>query len=411
MKLDFFTLYITIILVSFALAAIWMAIAWKHRTFFAARIWLAACLMTATGGVILPFQHMTGSFVPAAAGNGLVILGFWLFLVGARRFHGKEGGWPTAGMASAICVLLTIAFFRNTEAVALVYAIGQSIPMALSILFLMSRTRRSIGAFISCAGIAVGLAGHTAVVLMNVWLIAGLDAFGDFVAIASVTMLGVIFSGILWNFGFAVMTIDRLRDEVAELANVDPLTGAWNRRKFDQRLALENTRAARTGRPYALLLLDLDHFKAVNDRVGHKGGDESLSHFVRIVATTLRDTDLLARLGGDEFCVLMPDTSANKAWELGRRIARSLSEKPLHYDGQEVQLSCSIGVSVWSGQVVSRDDAVLSRADEALYSVKSAGRNGVSLAPPALVPDQSELLRSPANDASVSSSQRPKRSV
>lgn len=393
MSLDFFTLYITIILVSFALSAVWAVIAWQHPAFLAARIWLAACLLTAAGGVVLPFQHTSAMpILPATAGNGLVILGFWLCWIGVRRFHGIAGGWRTAGAASALCVLLTVFFFGNAEALSLVYALGQSAPMLTSAAFLLGRSRRTAGAMLSCVGIGVGLAGHAMVVAMNLWSMAGLPPFADYAATASVTMLGVVFSGIVWNFGFAVMTIGCLRDEVVELANLDPLTGAWNRRKFDEQLARENARSARTGRPYALLVLDLDHFKSVNDRLGHKGGDESLIHFTRIVRDSLRETDLLARLGGDEFCVLIPDTSAEMAHALGRRIARTVRDTPLLHGGEAIRLSCSIGIAAWSPETSAQPDAALSRADDALYSVKSAGRNGIALAAPALAPDGADIL-------------------
>ncbi|NIC35827.1 GGDEF domain-containing protein [Halomonas desiderata] len=386
MTLDFFTLYIIIVLTSISLAAVWAMIAWQHPNFLTARIWCAACLLTAAGGMMLPFQHTFDTpVIPAAGGNGMVILGFWLFWIGVRHFHEQPGGWLTATAATALCATLTVTLFDNDGALALIYALGQSMPMLLSLRFLLGRRQRSAGVLLSCAGIAIGLAGHGLVILTNLWLMPGLAPFADFVAIAPMTMLGVIFSGILWNFGFAVMTIDRLVGEVTEMANRDPLTGAWNRRKFDEQLSLENARCARTGHPYALLL-DLDHFKSVNDRLGHKGGDESLIHLVRIVEGTLRETDLLARLGGDEFCILMPDTTAEQAQALGRRIAQTLRDTPLHHGGQEVRLSCSIGVSVWVAGTAKPYDAAMSRADDALYSAKAAGRDSIILAPPPLTP-------------------------
>ncbi|WP_010629233.1 diguanylate cyclase [Halomonas sp. KM-1] len=382
MKLDFFTLYITIVLLSFALAAIWAAIAWQHRTFRVARLWFTACLLIAAGGILLPFQHASSiPALPAAVGNSLVILGFWLLWLGIRRFHGQTGGWITASAASTLCLLLAIALYGNDEGLALVYAIGQSFPMLMSLLFLLKRRLCSAGIVISCAGISLGLVGHAVIMLMNLWLLLELGASPHFTDVAAVTMLGVILSGLLWNFGLAVMTIDRLVTEVTELANVDPLTGAWNRRKFDERLQLENARSMRTGKPYSLMLLDLDHFKSVNDRLGHQGGDQSLVHFVRVVRATLRETDLLARLGGDEFCILMPGTSATQARELGLRIVQTLRDTPLRHGDQQILLSCSIGVSVWMADTAETYDAAMSRADDALYSAKAAGRDSLMLSP------------------------------
>ncbi|ODA66030.1 putative diguanylate cyclase YcdT [Methyloligella halotolerans] len=243
----------------------------------------------------------------------LVILGFWLFWLGLRRFYDVTSGWTLAISATVLCVLLTVALYESAEARALIYAIGQSIPMVLSIAFLLQRSSRAAGAIMSCIGIGIGLAGHSVVVAMNVALAVGQPPVIAMAAIVSISMLSVIFSGVLWNFGFAVMTIERLRDEVSALAHIDPLTGLWNRRKFDEQLTFENARSARNGRPYALLLMDLDHFKSVNDRLGHRGGDASLVHFARVAKSCLRKTDVLARLGGDEFCVLMAETSDSEA--------------------------------------------------------------------------------------------------
>ncbi|GGA56461.1 sensor domain-containing diguanylate cyclase [Pelagibacterium lentulum] len=381
MTLDFFTLYIVIILISFALSVVWGAIAWQYRSFLAARIWFVACLLTGTGGIILPFQHLIDTaIVPAVLGNGIVVLGFWLLWIGARRFYNMPGGWGLALGATAISTLITISVFNNDELLACALAIGQSVPMFVSLTFLLSRSRRSSGALLSSGGIVVGLTGHATVIALNGILMAGisLPATG---LIASFTMLGVIFSGVLWHFGFAVMTLEQLRNEVAELARIDPLTGVGNRRKFDEQLVLENSFSRRTGRPYALLVFDLDNFKSINDQLGHAGGDAALIHVVRIAATSLRETDLLARLGGDEFCIVMSDSSMDDGYALAQRFAELLRKSPLLSGGNSIRLTASIGISAWSSETADTDDAVLTRADHALYAAKTAGRDAIRCAP------------------------------
>ncbi|WP_323016112.1 GGDEF domain-containing protein [Devosia sp.] len=385
MLLDFFTLYVTIVLVAFALAIVWASIASRYRDFAAGWLWCAACGLIAAGGALLPFQHMVAfPILPAILGNGTILLGFWLLWSGLRRFNGQSQGWPMIAAFTTLSVLLTAVFFGNEGAISIVYALGQSVPMALSIGLVLCGSRRAAGAWLTCAGIGVGLAGHAVVTGMNIGILLGVFPTDGASPIAAATMLGVIFCGILWNFGFAVMTIERLRNDVVELSNLDPLTGLWNRRKFDQELALANARSARGGRPYALLLLDLDHFKAVNDQLGHKGGDTYLRHFAAIARTCLGETGLMMRLGGDEFCIIVPDSSAPEARALGKRILESFAAHPMHYGGRELPLSCSIGASIWSRQTADDPDAVFCRADKALYSVKSEGRNGFSLLPPPL---------------------------
>ncbi|MBR7653642.1 diguanylate cyclase [Brucella oryzae] len=271
MALDFHTLFVTIILISVALSTIWGTISWMYRSFRPAPIWCFASILLAMGGLFLPFLP-SGNAILAASCNGLATLGVWLFWLGLRRFHGMEGGWRLIGLATLAILLLTVAFHRNGAALVSINEVGKSIPMLLSMVHLLDRSRRTAGAVLSCAGISIGLMGHSVDVAMIVASAFGAPQLVNTDVVGSLSMMSVIFSGVLWNFGLAVMTIESLRNEVAALANTDPLTAVSNRRKFDEILGEENERSARSGRPYALILLDLDHFKAINDRLGHKGG-------------------------------------------------------------------------------------------------------------------------------------------
>jgi diguanylate cyclase (GGDEF)-like protein len=384
MKLDFFTLYFVIFLISLALAATWATISWQHPNFTPARHWLYGTLATTAGGALLPFQHLT--YMPvlvAALANSLTVCGFWLFWTGTRKLHGARTSVAPAIAMSVFGGFLTFQSWGNPEALALAYAIGQGIPMALCLGFLMHRHRRSPGAALSIAGLALALLGHGVVVAMNLWTMAGYPNLSAFGAIASFTMLGLVIGGILWNFGLIVASMHYLRDEVsalAELAHVDPLTGTWNRRKFEMLIAEQEARCAQGAPPYSLLMLDLDHFKAVNDRIGHAGGDQGLRHLVALAKMHMRSADQIARLGGDEFCILLPSTTATDAEALGKRIVEELRRSPIHHRGQVVSISCSIGVASWSKPHDGLDSSVIGLADRALYSVKRAGRNGTASA-------------------------------
>lgn len=121
------------------------------------------------------------------------------------------------------------------------------------------------------------------------------------------------------------MTIDRLRAEVADLAMFDDLTGAANRRQFLGRLNEECARSGRGGEAFALLMIDLDDFKEINDNHGHAAGDECLRVFTRAAGSRLRAGDLLARMGGDEFCVLLPATTLREGAMVARHILEACS--------------------------------------------------------------------------------------
>ena len=136
----------------------------------------------------------------------------------------------------------------------------------------------------------------------------------------SVLVLALMFLSMALNFGFLLMAMDRLRNEVADLALLDDLTGVGNRRHLLQRLTEECARSERSGEPFALLVIDLDGFKAINDTHGHAAGDACLQHFTLMAQTRLRPGDMLARTGGDEFCVVLPSSTLREGAMIARRI-------------------------------------------------------------------------------------------
>jgi diguanylate cyclase len=169
--------------------------------------------------------------------------------------------------------------------------------------------------------------------------------------------------------------LKRALGRIEEIAVRDELTGTYNRRFLMETLAKERSRAERLSVPFALYVLDLDHFKSINDRFGHAAGDAVLRHFARLVPAELRGVDLFARMGGEEFVVVMPATGAEGAAACAERvrIRVAASAAPGLPAGAEVR--ASIGVAAYRpGESV---EALLARADEALYQAKARGRNRV----------------------------------
>lgn len=183
--------------------------------------------------------------------------------------------------------------------------------------------------------------------------------------------------GRLW---IAKDVTERRRHEqtLERLATTDALTGLANRRAFMARLEEERMRPSMGGRGGMLIMLDLDHFKRVNDTWGHAAGDEVLVHLARLLrGDLLRATDLAGRLGGEEFAVLLPDTTAEEALGVAERLRRALEQSKIHVgDGATLQVTMSLGVAPITGDAL----AVLAHADIALYEAKNTGRNKVVLA-------------------------------
>lgn len=168
----------------------------------------------------------------------------------------------------------------------------------------------------------------------------------------------------------------RLMRELAALSTTDALTGLKNRRTFDESLAGEFDRARRYGVPLSLAMVDLDHFKKVNDRHGHPGGDEVLRHFARLISGLLRTTDSAYRYGGEEFALVFPHTPQAGALEAMERLRSDVSRAPVSFGGALIPVTCSAGLAVLEASDATPAD-LIARADAALYAAKSAGRNRV----------------------------------
>lgn len=171
-----------------------------------------------------------------------------------------------------------------------------------------------------------------------------------------------------------------METELRRLATTDPLTGVANRRHFLDSMEQEIGRVRRFATAAAVLMLDLDHFKQVNDRHGHAAGDAVLQHFSRLCSGHLRRTDLFGRLGGEEFAVLLPGTELAGAQEWAERLREAIAATPANTESGAIAFTVSIGVTaITPGDAGS--EAILSRADAALYRAKSNGRNRVEVEP------------------------------
>ena len=168
-------------------------------------------------------------------------------------------------------------------------------------------------------------------------------------------------------------------DEYAELATVDGLTGVYNRRHFMTRLNAEWTRFQRYARPVSLLMIDVDAFKAINDRYGHSAGDHVLAYVARACGARKRAPDVVARIGGEEFALLLPETTLDEAQVVAERLRALIAERPAPCDDDSVAVTVSIGVAT-SGAGMTDTTDLMKRADVALYAAKRGGRNMVSIA-------------------------------
>jgi diguanylate cyclase (GGDEF)-like protein len=177
------------------------------------------------------------------------------------------------------------------------------------------------------------------------------------------------------------MSKERLESDQRTKAHTDSLTGSLNRRAFMWRGERMLQRHAYEGAPLCLLFLDLDHFKSLNDRLGHSGGDDVLTSFVGLVNTCIRPTDYLFRIGGEEFCCLLPHTKTEQAHRVAERIRHRFEMLTMTVAGTPVKATASLGIA--STDAFGYElDTLMRRADTAVYAAKRAGRNRVVVATP-----------------------------
>jgi len=197
--------------------------------------------------------------------------------------------------------------------------------------------------------------------------------------------LSMVAASILIALGVA----DRLRAQRAALsdaerrAQTDPLTGVLNRRSLIERLDAACARAKARGMPIALLFIDLDHFKQINDTFGHQAGDACLRAVIEPIHAELRQSDVIGRYGGEEFVVILSGADAAAAAPIAQRILERVAGVRVTGFGSPIRVTCSIGVAT-SDTLGIWGEPLLAQADAAVYVAKRSGRNQIHLAPPVL---------------------------
>jgi two-component system, cell cycle response regulator len=175
----------------------------------------------------------------------------------------------------------------------------------------------------------------------------------------------------------AALRTKAARDGFVEKATRDGLTGLLNRAEIDLRAEAAVRLAERHERPLSCLMVDMDHFKWINDRFGHAAGDEVLREAARRIVSACRTSDLVARYGGEEFVLLLPETTADQAVTTGDKVRRVLLERPVEVDGLSIPVTASVGAAEWDASMGL--SGLYRAADRALYRAKARGRNVTEL--------------------------------
>lgn len=337
--------------------------------------------------VALPLILLRGKIpdgLSVVVANVLLALGGAAYYAGCARFLGRRPQWPIL-LAGVTAVGVAVIYWR--------YAVD-SIPMRVFSTTLFS------GAF--CTALVWMLLRHSpagrstypyrvtaiiAFVFGVCQLVRGVY-FLTLHAASNPSMFATAGSVLLLVVAAAIMPIlsmsamlmvhDALLADARDAANRDFLTGALSRQGFEALARRHVGRVLRDARPLALLILDLDHFKRINDTLGHAAGDAVLRAFVQMAQAQLRPTDVLGRIGGEEFALLLPDTDSGNAMHLADRLRKAAAAHVVMAGAQSCRYSLSGGVAVW--QPGESFDRLSARADRALYDAKYQGRDRICAA-------------------------------
>jgi diguanylate cyclase (GGDEF)-like protein len=377
----------TVFVVNFlALGLIWAYVTRSYPKFAAARFWMASSFVGAAGAMMALARLFVSSPLPLLFGAAGVIAASCLAAMGIQRFYDRPVSWrimTATGALSLAGVVVFMVGFEHMQLRMLSYTIGQGLPLVLALRLLLSPPEGRVSPGAKLSGIVI-------LTIIAILLIrtAGNLLGQDFSASAggqthAVLVLGLLFLSMTLNFGFLLMAMDRLRNEVADLALLDDLTGVANRRHLLQRLSEECARSERSSEPFSLLVIDLDGFKTVNDTHGHAAGDECLRHFTLMAQTRLRPGDMLARTGGDEFCVVLPSSSLREAAAIARRVIEVCRQDAAACTPKDIPIAISIGVAEWDRGIGQYPDRLIAHADHALYAAKKNGKNDFAVYDPA----------------------------
>lgn len=326
-------------------------------------VWLVTvCLFVSVEGAWLHVARLVG--------NGFLVGGLALFHIGCRRFFTQPPEFQKV-LAGWVLTMLALMWFTWVSPSYSIRAAVVTLSLigfqAATLWFLWRHGSRNFPVRM----VQVTLLLHLGVLLVRLPALFSATTVDNLMTASAVQTfyLGAnVLIVLLLSMGAVLIATDRVRTELEQAATHDGLTGILNRRAVLSYGADEHERSMRYGQPFSLIMIDLDHFKAINDTHGHQHGDKVLLHFAECTRSALRRADRLGRYGGEEFLVLLPSSTTDLVMPVTERIRATLAT------GHPLDCQSSMGVTHWLGPHDSLE-AMLARADAALYRAKAKGRN------------------------------------
>jgi diguanylate cyclase (GGDEF)-like protein len=368
-------LYVTIVAIGFAIS---------YRVFTgqirqSMKILSFAMIFMATSWLLIVLRGWIFEPISVIVGNvGMLISQIEIFQA-IRTFDNQPPNRRRLYPIVVVAMVLILYFYFSYNITSLrivIISLASSYFSVITAIQLLQRTKFSPN------GIRL-LTGAPFILLTLLYIIRLIDAlffninYPSFTANSLTQFLvltGILVTTFSMTFGYLLMCNVRFNLELNQLAIIDPLSKMINRRGVQPFLEREIALSIKTGEPLALLVIDANHFKDINDIYGHAAGDEAIVFIAQMIQNNVRSSDLAGRLGGDEFVVILPRTDEPSAREVANRIINSIADQPLIYKDFRINLSVSLGLAMLDSELPNSDDLFL-QSDRALYKAKEEFKN------------------------------------
>lgn len=311
------------------------------------------------------------ALLTAIAGLGVAE---WIHALRLYNNHASRRWWPYVAIAVGMTVMLAIPSYPTSVLVTSVLYAALYLEAAREALGIREPARSVGRTLLVCVFLLVALVMLGRLVLFVSGIRSGAPP-GFTSPVRALMFVIASIAPIAASFAFVLTSGERLGDRLLRWSLTDSLTELPNRRAFFGALSQAVSSGRRRSAPMSLLVIDLDHFKWINDTAGHEAGDHVLVEVGRLLAASARSEDTVGRLGGEEFAVVVPGADLESAIVLAERVKHAIGGKPIRVGERAFELTASIGVVTWDG--IEEPSALLSRADGLLYQAKERGRNRV----------------------------------
>ena len=378
------TMLAMIIASSLMMAASMAVVGWGRRRDGLGR-WAAALLVNAIGHLLIMLRGLIPDVLSIVVGNLMLSSVFVGMIAAVYQFQGRPVRWALLLAPPLLVLVFVSVFIDNFPARVSFVGLVIGLQAVWALLAALSHRHATVGRgqWLLVAGLLLEA------VVLGVRALVAISTHSEATnilqssALQTLTFLATFSVVLVSSVGFVFMSRDRADENNRVLAALDPLTGVANRRSLIAALDRDVARAQRMREPMALMMVDIDHFKDVNDRYGHPAGDRVLCSVVNVLLQRVRAQDLVGRYGGEEFMVLLPGTGLTGAEQLARELCKAVEESRCPADGVPGPgIAVTVSIGVFGGRLESGDswDMLIAAADRALYQAKNNGRNRVEVA-------------------------------